>query len=73
MNLMCSEGWHSPTSGSIERLRPRSSRTGTRCEDLERRLDEGGFVMLQPVEENRDLILVVNWIEELRRRSGAGR
>jgi eukaryotic-like serine/threonine-protein kinase len=31
------------------------------------------FVMLQPVEENRDLILVVNWIEELRRRSGAGR
>jgi serine/threonine-protein kinase len=31
------------------------------------------FVMLQPVEENRDLILVVNWIEELRRRTGTDR
>ena len=31
------------------------------------------FVMLRPVEENRDLIMVVNWAEELRRRIGAGR
>lgn len=31
------------------------------------------FVMLRPVDENRDLVLVVNWIEELRRRTGADR
>ena len=31
------------------------------------------FVMLQPVEENRDMILVVNWAEELRRRLGEER
>ena len=31
------------------------------------------FVMLRPVDENRDLILVVNWFEELRRRTGADR
>ena len=28
------------------------------------------FAMLQPVEENRDLVVVVNWIQELRRRVG---
>ncbi len=31
------------------------------------------FVMLRSVEENRDLVVVVNWVEELRRRTGAGR
>ena len=30
------------------------------------------FVMLRPVEESRDLVLVVNWIEELRRRTRGG-
>ena len=29
------------------------------------------FVMLRPVEENRDLVVVTNWIQELRRRVGA--
>jgi serine/threonine-protein kinase len=31
------------------------------------------FVMVRPVEENRELVLVVNWTDELRRRIGVGR
>jgi eukaryotic-like serine/threonine-protein kinase len=31
--------------------------------------DGKSFVMLRPVEENRQLVMVVNWIEELRRRT----
>ena len=31
------------------------------------------FIMIRPVEENRGIVLVVNWIEELRRRTGGGR
>jgi serine/threonine-protein kinase len=31
------------------------------------------FVMLRPIEENRDLVLVVNWKEELLRRTGGAR
>jgi hypothetical protein len=34
--------------------------------------DDNSFVMLRPVEEHRELVMVVNWIEELRRRT-AGR
>ena len=34
--------------------------------------DGKSFVMLRPVEENRQLVMVVNWIQELRRRT-AGR
>ncbi len=32
--------------------------------------DGKSFVMLQPVEENRQLVMVVNWIQELRQRTG---
>jgi Tol biopolymer transport system component len=35
--------------------------------------DGKSFVMVRPVEENRQLVMVVNWIQELRRRTGAGR
>jgi len=31
------------------------------------------FIMVRPIEENRRLVLVVNWIAELRRRTGGGR
>jgi Tol biopolymer transport system component len=31
--------------------------------------DGTGFVMLQPVDENRRLVMVVNWIDELRQRT----
>jgi hypothetical protein len=31
------------------------------------------FVMIRPVEADRHVVLVVNWLEELRRRTGAGR
>lgn len=31
--------------------------------------DGKSFVMLRPVEEHRQLVMVVNWIEELRRRT----
>jgi serine/threonine-protein kinase len=31
------------------------------------------FIMVRPVEENRQLVMVVNWIEELRRRTRGGR
>jgi hypothetical protein len=34
--------------------------------------DGKSLVMLRPVEEHRQLVMVVNWIEELRRRT-AGR
>jgi dipeptidyl aminopeptidase/acylaminoacyl peptidase len=34
--------------------------------------DGKSFIMLRPVEENRQLVMVVNWIQELRRRT-AGR
>ena len=30
------------------------------------------FIMIRPVEENRRLVVVVNWIDELRRRTGGG-
>ena len=30
------------------------------------------FIMIRPVEESRQLVVVVNWIEELRRRTGGG-
>lgn len=33
--------------------------------------DGKSFVMMRPVEENRQLVMVVNWIEELRRRTAA--
>ena len=32
--------------------------------------DGKSFVMLRPVEENRQLVMVVNWIKELRQRTG---
>jgi hypothetical protein len=32
--------------------------------------DGRSFVMIRPVEENRHVVMVVNWIEELRRRAG---
>ncbi len=35
--------------------------------------DGKGFIMLRPVEENRQLVMVVNWIQELRRRTGGGK
>jgi serine/threonine-protein kinase len=35
--------------------------------------DGSGFIMVRPVDENRQLVMVVNWIEELRRRTGGGR
>jgi hypothetical protein len=35
--------------------------------------DGRSFVMLRPVESNRQLVLVVNWIEELRQRTGGSR
>lgn len=36
--------------------------------------DGRGFVMVRPVEENRQLVVVLNWSEELRQRAGrAGR
>jgi Tol biopolymer transport system component/tRNA A-37 threonylcarbamoyl transferase component Bud32 len=35
--------------------------------------DGKSFVMLRPVEENRQLVMVVNWIQELRRRTGGGK
>jgi serine/threonine-protein kinase len=35
--------------------------------------DGKSFVMVRPVDENRQLVMVVNWIQELRRRTGAGR
>ena len=31
--------------------------------------DGRSFVMIRPVEENRHVVMVVNWIEELRRRT----
>ena len=31
--------------------------------------DGKGFVMLRPVDENRQLVMVLNWIQELRRRA----
>ena len=33
--------------------------------------DGKSFVMLRPVEEHRQLVMVLNWIEELRRRTAA--
>jgi len=33
----------------------------------------GGFVMIRPVEENRQLVVAVNWSQELRQRVGGGR
>jgi Tol biopolymer transport system component len=35
--------------------------------------DGKGFVMLRPVEEQRQLVMVLNWIEELRRRTAGKR
>ena len=35
--------------------------------------DGRSFVMIRPVEADRHVVLVVNWLEELRRRTGAGR
>ncbi|HSE45661.1 MAG TPA: hypothetical protein VLA89_10085, partial [Gemmatimonadales bacterium] len=32
--------------------------------------DGKSFIMLQPVEENRQLVMVVNWVKELRQRTG---
>ena len=29
--------------------------------------------MVRPVEENRQLVMVVNWIQELRQRTGASK
>ncbi len=34
---------------------------------------DGSFVMIRPVEENRNLVMVVNWIQELRQRTGRGK
>jgi len=31
---------------------------------------DGSFIMVRPVEENRHLVMVVNWIQELRQRTG---
>ncbi|MEP7327098.1 MAG: hypothetical protein ABI836_14200, partial [Gemmatimonadota bacterium] len=31
---------------------------------------DGTFIMIRPVEENRQLVMVVNWIQELRQRTG---
>ena len=39
---------------------------------IERELGQGGM-MVRPVEANRQLVMVVNWIQELRRRTGGGR
>jgi serine/threonine-protein kinase len=33
--------------------------------------DGTGFIMLQPVDENRRLVMIVNWVEELRQRTRA--
>jgi dipeptidyl aminopeptidase/acylaminoacyl peptidase len=35
--------------------------------------DGQSFVMLKPVEENRQLVVVMNWVEELRRRTAKTR
>ncbi len=35
--------------------------------------DGKSFVMVRPVEANRQLVMVVNWIQELRQRTGGGR
>jgi serine/threonine-protein kinase len=35
--------------------------------------DGRSFVMIRPVEENRQLVMVVNWSEELRRRAGGSK
>jgi serine/threonine-protein kinase len=35
--------------------------------------DGRGFVMIRPVEENRQLIVVLNWTDELRERAGRNR
>jgi serine/threonine-protein kinase len=35
--------------------------------------DGKGFVMVRPVEKNRQLVMVVNWIQELRQRVGGGK
>ena len=32
--------------------------------------DGSSFVMVRPAEENRHLVVVVNWIQELRQRTG---
>jgi hypothetical protein len=32
--------------------------------------DGSGFVMLQPLEDTRQLTVMVDWLEELRRRAG---
>jgi hypothetical protein len=34
--------------------------------------DGKSFIMLRPVEENRQLVMVVNWVAELRRRTAGG-
>jgi eukaryotic-like serine/threonine-protein kinase len=34
---------------------------------------DGSFVMVRPVEENRHLVMVVNWIQELRQRTRSGK
>ncbi|HEX5631852.1 MAG TPA: protein kinase [Gemmatimonadales bacterium] len=34
--------------------------------------DGRSFIMLQPVDENRRLVMIVNWVEELRQRTRAG-
>ena len=36
-------------------------------------LDGRSFVMVRPVEESRQLVTVVNWVQELQRRTGVGR
>jgi len=33
--------------------------------------DGTSFIMLQPVDENRRLVMIVNWVEELRQRTRA--
>jgi Tol biopolymer transport system component len=35
--------------------------------------DGSSFVMIRPAEENRHLVVVVNWIQELRQRTGGGK
>jgi serine/threonine-protein kinase len=35
--------------------------------------DGKGFIMLRPVEQNRQLVMVVNWLQELRQRTGGGK
>jgi serine/threonine-protein kinase len=35
--------------------------------------DGKSFVMLRPVEGNRQLVMVLNWVQELRRRTGGGK